>query len=92
MYLLNRAHQICREPAQLKTQTLEETRQLYTELTTGSLSAFLGMTEESRLTSSFKHTGRQNNRGITPECLARFNEYTGSSMSLAKFNALTAGP
>ena len=88
MYLLKRAHQICREPTAMKTQTLEETRQLYTELTTGSLSAFLGMTEESRLTSSFKHTGSNTTGVLHLHVWQEYNEYVGSKTSLPKFNAL----
>ena len=88
MYLLNRAHQICREPTQLKTQTLEETRQIYTELTTGDLSAFLGMTKESRLTSSFKHTGNKTTGVLHIDVWQDFCKYTGSTMSLRKFNSL----
>ena len=88
MYLLKRACEICSEPTQMKTQTLEETRQIYTELTIGSLSAFLGMTEESRLTSSFKHTGSNTTGVLHLNVWKEYCKYTGSSMSKSKFNAL----
>ena len=88
MYLLKRSYQIYKEPTQMKTQSLEETGLIYIELTTGSLSAFLGMTEESRLTSNYKHTGSNTGGLLHLDVWQEFNKHAGSTMSKAKFNGL----
>lgn len=88
MYFLRRAHEICREPKLMRTQSLEETRLVYTELTTGTLTIFLGLTEESNDVSNFQRTD-SNITGIGYlETLKKFREYTGSSVSKSKFNSM----
>ena len=88
MYLLKRAYEICREPGTMKTQNLEETKQIYVELTTGSLTTYLGLTEESKANSVFRKTDSSILGVGYLETLKGYCEFTGSTVSKSKFSTM----